>query len=138
MSKYTQEYLGKKEKGEEFTMKYAPEYYNYELVGIVVHSGTADSGHYYSYIKEQERFQDSAQPEKWYEFNDTLVRDFEKAEIPSECFGGVEQSPGWGYKQYMRTANAYLVVYKRKQEATPDDSDDEIAEQTKKDTQFCG
>jgi ubiquitin carboxyl-terminal hydrolase 34 len=33
-------------------MKYAAEYYNYELVGIVVHSGTADSGHYYSYIKE--------------------------------------------------------------------------------------
>lgn len=37
----------------------------------MVHSGTADSGHYYSYIKEQERFESEGQ--KWYEFNDTLV-----------------------------------------------------------------
>jgi len=37
-------------------MKYNTDYYNYELVGIVIHSGTTDSGHYYSYIKEQERF----------------------------------------------------------------------------------
>ena len=69
-------------------MKYPAEYYQYELVGIVVHSGTADSGHYYSYIKEQEHFEH--QKEKWYEFNDTLVRDFDKADIPNECFGGVE------------------------------------------------
>ena len=60
----------------------------------MVHSGTADSGHYYSYIKEQETFERD-QPEKWYEFNDTLVRDFDKSEIPSECFGGVESN---GYK----------------------------------------
>lgn len=28
------------------------EYYQYDLVGVIVHAGTADSGHYYSYIKE--------------------------------------------------------------------------------------
>ena len=71
MTNFTQEYLQKKAKGDEFTMKYQSDYYNYELVGIVVHSGTADSGHYYSYIKEQERFE--GQGQKWYEFNDTLV-----------------------------------------------------------------
>lgn len=27
------------------------EYYEYELTGILVHRGVADSGHYYSYIK---------------------------------------------------------------------------------------
>jgi ubiquitin carboxyl-terminal hydrolase 34 len=110
-------------------MKYHSDYYNYELVGIVVHSGTADSGHYYSYIKEQERF-DSATPEKWYEFNDTFVRDFDKNEIPNECYGGVEQSVGWGTKGYVKTANAYIVVYKRKMEEVPLDSDDESAEKT--------
>jgi ubiquitin C-terminal hydrolase len=89
LSKYTQDYLSKKAKGGEFTLKYHADYYNYELVGIVVHSGTADSGHYYSYIKEQERFE-ANQQEKWFEFNDTMVRDFDKSEIPSECFGGVE------------------------------------------------
>lgn len=38
-------------------MKHHSDYYNFDLVGIVVHSGTADSGHYYSYIKEQEVFE---------------------------------------------------------------------------------
>ena len=28
-----------------------PAYYQYELKGVVVHSGTAFAGHYYSYIK---------------------------------------------------------------------------------------
>jgi ubiquitin C-terminal hydrolase len=29
-------------------------YYHYDLVGVVVHSGTAFAGHYYSYIKERD------------------------------------------------------------------------------------
>lgn len=29
---------------------YPKEYYEYKLVGIVVHIGTAEFGHYYSYI----------------------------------------------------------------------------------------
>lgn len=52
MSKYTQEYLNKAAKSSEFKLKHPAEYYNFELVGVVVHNGTADSGHYYSYIKE--------------------------------------------------------------------------------------
>ena len=28
-------------------------YYEYELVGVVVHSGMAEAGHYYSFIKER-------------------------------------------------------------------------------------
>ncbi len=28
-----------------------PSYYQYKLVGILVHRGTSDSGHYYSFIK---------------------------------------------------------------------------------------
>ena len=30
-----------------------PEYYSYQLVGVVVHTGTLESGHYYSFIKER-------------------------------------------------------------------------------------
>lgn len=28
-------------------------YYEFELVGVLVHSGSADAGHYYSFIKER-------------------------------------------------------------------------------------
>lgn len=44
--------------------------YDYELVGIVVHTGTADLGHYYSYIK------DKSDNKKWLEFNDSSIRSF--------------------------------------------------------------
>jgi ubiquitin C-terminal hydrolase len=30
------------------------EYYDYELMGILVHTGTAESGHYYSFIRERD------------------------------------------------------------------------------------
>ena len=123
VSPYTQEYLNKKEKLEkereakvkageavedegeikDIPLKYPKEYYQYELVGAVVHSGTADSGHYYSYIKEQEVLRKEEGRDKWYEFNDIWVRDFDEAEIPSECFGGEEQSFSqgqlWGHQQ---------------------------------------
>lgn len=39
----------------------------YRLSGILVHSGSAESGHYYSYIKVAE---------KWIEFNDKKVSEF--------------------------------------------------------------
>jgi len=75
LSNYTQEYLSKKEaydksKAEKLAkaeggseeeiladlkqeeLKFQKEYYQYELVGATIHTGTADSGHYYSYIRE--------------------------------------------------------------------------------------
>eukprot|EP00351_Strombidinopsis_sp_SopsisLIS2011_P000390 CAMPEP_0116870356 /NCGR_PEP_ID=MMETSP0463-20121206/235_1 /TAXON_ID=181622 /ORGANISM="Strombidinopsis sp, Strain SopsisLIS2011" /LENGTH=101 /DNA_ID=CAMNT_0004506753 /DNA_START=3197 /DNA_END=3502 /DNA_ORIENTATION=- len=72
MSHYTQEYLSKKEayeklvkekeqsgnkgddqeKLEQEPMKYPKEYYQYTLTGIVVHTGSAETGHYYSFIKD--------------------------------------------------------------------------------------
>jgi len=34
------------------------------------------------------------QEDTWYEFNDIWVREFDRAEIPQECFGGEESSYG--------------------------------------------
>lgn len=41
-----------------------PKNYDYTLTGVLVHSGVAESGHYYSYIKDGD---------KWLELNDTTV-----------------------------------------------------------------
>ena len=38
----------------------------YSLYGIGNHSGTIDFGHYYAYIKLNDK--------KWYEFNDSSIR----------------------------------------------------------------
>ena len=53
----------------------------YELVGVLVHSGTADSGHYYSYIKER-RCASAGGGSGWLHFNDTLVEPFDERDIP--------------------------------------------------------
>jgi len=140
LHEYTQDFLNQKEKFEkereerkgqggdeieenakfDFKMRNPSSYYQYDLVGIIVHTGTADSGHYYSYIKEQEEFRLQAdKTDKWYEFNDILVRDFDPAEIPVETYGGEETSYQSGFgsttsHKMMRMRNAYVLVYKRK------------------------
>lgn len=58
----------------------------YQLVGVLVHSGSANSGHYYSYIKERKEFVGDAN-ERWLEFNDNNVTQFDKNKLAQECFG---------------------------------------------------
>lgn len=63
-------------------------YYDYNLRGTVVHIGTAEQGHYISYIQDREN-----QPnQRWYEFNDDLVREFDPEDIPYETFGGEDDT----------------------------------------------
>ena len=57
------------------------DYFKYVLKGVVVHLGYADSGHYYSFIQERGN-------KKWFEFNDTIVRDFDFDDIAEEAYGG--------------------------------------------------
>lgn len=149
MEPYTSEGLSKREriqkakeeKGEEEAQaivdeiekepsKYPKEYYEYQLSGIVVHSGTADSGHYYSFIKDRE----NPQSGKWYEMNDAMVRDFDPKEIPAECFGGEDTFTGYNMMQMksVRYRNAYLLFYERK---TPIDVVDEDVQEAEKNQQ---
>jgi ubiquitin C-terminal hydrolase len=55
--------------------QHPPEYYQYRLSGIVVHTGTADGGHYYSFIKERVPLHGDTC--LWFEFNDSSVTPFD-------------------------------------------------------------
>lgn len=56
------------------------------MVGVTVHTGTADGGHYYSFIKERNSF--NGQQDRWFLFNDAEVKIFDPSQIAAECFGG--------------------------------------------------
>lgn len=82
----------------------------FNLVGVLVHSGTAESGHYYSYI--QERPLGSASGKTWVEFNDIDVVPFDNSHIPDQCFGGFTESSGYS-SRYLKSWNAYMLFYER-------------------------
>lgn len=102
----------------------------YDLGGVVVHAGTAHSGHYYSFVREQDG--------QWFEFNDSYVAPFDaENELAAECFGGTEPPPARQppsssssaappppgvnhYPMRERTRNAFLLVYHRRH-VTPND-----------------
>ena len=93
----------------------------YELVGVLVHSGTADSGHYYSYIKERRAAPAATGGAgSWLHFNDTLVEAFDERDIAKACYGGVEPVMQWDVelqKHVQRMApkphSAYMLFYEQ-------------------------
>ncbi|KZZ88705.1 ubiquitin hydrolase [Ascosphaera apis ARSEF 7405] len=84
----------------------------FELVGVLVHSGTAESGHYYSFIKERPLATDNSS--SWVKFNDAEVSRFQPAEIPNQCYGGRRDfnDSSQPYR-FDRTFNAYMLFYQR-------------------------
>eukprot|EP00753_Platysulcus_tardus_P017554 PLAT6434.1.p1 GENE.PLAT6434.1~~PLAT6434.1.p1 ORF type:complete len:2665 (+),score=1477.87 PLAT6434.1:44-7996(+) len=92
--------------------------YEYELAGVLVHSGTAEGGHYYSFIKE--RRQQKGGSGRWLRFDDRNVTPFDISGLPDACYGGefvVPQSRAFGIVQLPRHAerehSGYLLFYDR-------------------------
>jgi len=89
------------------------EYYEYELKGINVHTGSADGGHYFSFIdvnREGKNNKINNYPkEYWLQFNDSKVSEFDTETIPKECYGGNYE--GYAFENIQ---NAYLLIYERK------------------------
>ncbi|PSN47507.1 putative ubiquitin carboxyl-terminal hydrolase FAF-X [Blattella germanica] len=91
----------------------------YQLTGIVVHSGQASGGHYYSYILH--RHNDGSS--KWYKFDDGEVSECkmdDEEEMKSQCFGGDYMGEVFdhmlkrmSYRRQKRWWNAYMLFYTR-------------------------
>ncbi|CAD8116913.1 unnamed protein product [Paramecium sonneborni] len=83
----------------------------YKLVGIVVHLGTADVGHYFSYI-------DIKSQDQWLEFNDHKIKEFKLKQMENECFGGqsnldYNDNDVWGNGFRENSQNAYMLIYEK-------------------------
>ncbi|KAH5401564.1 hypothetical protein HBI32_172400 [Parastagonospora nodorum] len=83
----------------------------FDLVGVLVHTGTCENGHYYSYIRQRPCSSESATP-TWVEFNDSEVTPFDPAEIAERTFGGFTE--GEGYNRQIKQFSAYMLFYQRR------------------------
>jgi ubiquitin C-terminal hydrolase len=105
--------------------------HQYALSGIVVHSGGAHAGHYYSIIRcddddadgEDEEDEDGGEggegsgskgystnpmAHRWLRFDDTNVKEFDMTTLEAECFGGettrLVREPSYPHRQYEQPA----------------------------------
>lgn len=93
----------------------------YRLVGVLVHSGQANGGHYYSYIiqrngKDNERG-------RWFKFDDGEVTECkmdDDEEMKNQCFGGEYMGEVFdpmmkhmSYRHQKKWWNAYILFYER-------------------------
>jgi ubiquitin carboxyl-terminal hydrolase 34 len=81
----------------------------FELVGVLVHQGTSENGHYYSYIRE--RPCPSGSMTQWLEFNDREVDRFDHLSIPHSTFGGFFEET---YPRQHKSFSAYMLFYQRR------------------------
>ncbi|KAL1603412.1 hypothetical protein SLS59_004509 [Nothophoma quercina] len=82
----------------------------FDLVGVVVHFGSCENGHYYSYIRKRPCPTGDASP-TWLNFNDQEVDPFDPAEIPQKAFGGVTDD---GFTRNYKMYSAYMLFYQRR------------------------
>jgi len=104
-----------KQKKQKETEKVPEKSCEYELIGVTVHTGTADGGHYYAFIRDRTSVKD-----KWYSFNDAEVKQFDPNQIGSECFGGEMSSRTYDQVtdkfldlSIEKTNSAYMLFYER-------------------------
>ncbi|KAJ5071230.1 ubiquitin carboxyl-terminal hydrolase [Anaeramoeba ignava] len=74
--------------------------YIYNLIGIVIHQGSAEFGHYISLIKKQ-----SSDPnqnvQKWIKFNDSKISHFNINNLQQYAFGNMDKKKSNGRSAYM-------------------------------------
>jgi hypothetical protein len=73
----------------------------HDLAGVIVHAGSAEGGHYYSFSKDRASG-------AWYCFNDNTITAFDIRELDAETFGGRESN---GLE---KTRSAYFLLYQHR------------------------
>jgi ubiquitin carboxyl-terminal hydrolase 34 len=108
------------------------EHCQYDLIGVTVHTGTADGGHYYSFIRDRT----SPNKDKWFLFNDAEVKPFDPNQIAAECFGGEMTSKTYDSVtdkfmdfSFEKSNSAYMLFYEWCQDPSdsPLDKEDEAS-----------
>ncbi|XP_063547239.1 probable ubiquitin carboxyl-terminal hydrolase FAF-X isoform X2 [Cydia strobilella] len=87
---------------------------HYQLSGIVVHSGQASGGHYYSYVLLRDNGSETG---RWVKLDDGDVTEcamHDDEEMKAQCFGGEYTGERVSYKRQKRWWNAYILFYTRK------------------------
>ena len=95
------------------------------MVGVTVHSGTANAGHYWSYIntrrggvepEESDAAWTKTESDPWMEYNDSMVREFNFEKMKDEGYGGDGRGgndDAWSFGgSYGKSA--YMLVYERR------------------------
>jgi ubiquitin carboxyl-terminal hydrolase 34 len=100
VSRYNVEHLSDPEKPTQEDM--------FDLVGVLVHQGNSENGHYYSFIRERPS---PGHTQKWFDFNDRDVTDFEPSQIAYQAFGGIYDEH---YQRQQKPFSAYMLFYQRK------------------------
>ncbi|KAK3714003.1 hypothetical protein RRG08_009701 [Elysia crispata] len=127
MEPYTVQGLAKLE-GEIIDEFDASQSTRYRLTGVLVHSGQASGGHYYSYILH--RGANDTSP-KWYKFDDGDVTECkmdDEEEMKNQCFGGEYLGEVYdhmlkrsAFRRQKRWWNAYILFYERIDESSEEE-----------------
>ena len=97
MNKYTEDFINNNKNEDN----------QYKLKSIVVHTGTCESGHYYSFILDEKS-------NEWYEFNDTRVEKFNIKNLDTEAYGKKDIINDNGNMiEVENNRNAYMVFYEK-------------------------
>ena len=124
--------VSKKEEESEFQHPKEEDCFEYKLVGVNVHQGSATSGHYWSYINtnrgggvEEENDPNWLQTENdpWMEFNDSRVSDYRFENLDEDVTGDDDskqtksigyynQNQGNTFEGYGKSA--YMLFYERR------------------------
>ncbi|PVH98418.1 hypothetical protein DM02DRAFT_657374 [Periconia macrospinosa] len=86
----------------------------FELVGVLVHQGSSEAGHYYSYIRTRPDLAENVA--RWSEFNDRDVDAFDPQYIPARAYGGWDDK----FHRQLKNYSAYMLFYQRRSAISKD------------------